>query len=292
MALGERILQVSFTLPSGAVTLDQGLDLRVKIHKDALAIQNTCDIEVFNLPQSLRESLLSQFTAWNKRQIDTGQPGYEASYINVTVSAGYKNGSQNQSTVIFAGQIVQTEPFGQPPMLGVSIRCFSQQVNKIAWVTGFAPTSATLKQYVEWAGAQMGVTRVVCETSLNDKVITNMFASTHIVGSLLVDIQNAYMPAISAYIDNNVLYVKDTSAIISTSQPVSVSEFIGTPMWTEWGVAFQTLFNPQIQLAGAATLNSKMNPSLNKSFVIMSLDYDLTSRDRNFYVKAQGYPPA
>jgi hypothetical protein len=292
MALGTRVLQVVISLPSGPVTLDESLDLRVKIHKDALAIQNTCDIEVFNLSQSLRQSLLSQFTAWNKRNLETGQQGYAASYINVTVTAGYNNGSQSQTTVVFAGQIVLVEPIGAPPMLGVSIKCYAQQLSKLSWVTGFAPTSATYKQYVEWAGAQMGVTRTVCETSYNDKVINNPFASTHIVEQLLVNIQDAYKPNVAAYIDNNVLIVKDINAVISISQQVTVSEFIGTPMWTEWGVVFQCLFNSQIQLAGAATLNSIMNPSLNKTFVIVSLDYDLTARDRNFYVKATASPSA
>lgn len=292
MPLGERVLQVDIDLPSGLVSLNQNLELHVVIHKDALAIQNTCDIEVFNLPQAQRESLLTRFTAWNKRNLETGQPGYEASYVNVTVTAGYNNGAKNQTTVIFTGQIVQTEPIGAPPMLGVAIKCYSQQLNKLAWVTGFAPPTSTFKQYVEWAGEQMGVTRIVCETSYNDQVISSPFARTHIVGNLIIDIQDAYKPNVAAYIDNNVLYVKDINAVISTSQQVTVDEFIGTPMWTEWGVCFQALFDPQIQLAGAATLNSKMNPSLNKTFVITSLDYDLASRAHNFYVKATASPPA
>lgn len=301
MPLGTRVLKVTISLPSGDIVLDQSINLHVKIHKDALAIQNSCDIDVVNLSQSLRQSLLSQFTAWNKRNVETGQPGYTASYINVTVAAGWANtassnaaGSTNasQPTIVFSGQIVQVDPLGAPPNLGVTIKCYSQQINKLAFKTGFAPTNTTFANYVAWAGAQMGVSRVICETSYNDTPISNPFAATHTVGELLIDIQNAYRPNVAAYIDNNVLIVHDINKIISTAQIVTVDEFIGTPMWTEWGVTFTTLFNPQIALAGAATLKSVMNPSLNKTFVISSLDYDLTSRDRNFYGKAFANPSA
>lgn len=292
MPLGTRILQVTIELPYGNVILDETLDLHVRIHKDALAVQNSCDIDVMNMTQSMRESLLSQFTAWNKRNIETGQNGYKASYVNVTIAAGYSNGSKVQTTIVFAGQIVQVDPLGAPPNLGVTIRCYSQQINKLAWITDFAPANATFKQYVQWAGQQMGVNQIICETSYNDKSISNPFASTHVVGELLLDIQSAYRPNVAAYIDNNNLIVKDVNKIISISQIVTVDEFIGTPMWTEWGVQFVSLFDPNIALAGAATLNSKMNPSLNKTFVISSLDYSLSSRDRDFYNKVTANPSA
>jgi hypothetical protein len=290
MPLGTRVLNVSLALADGTVLLDQTLDLHVRIRKDALAIQNTCSIDVFNLSQSLRASLLSQFTAWNKRQVDQGSA--KQNYINVLIQAGYNDNGQNTATTIFNGQVVVASPFGSIPNQGVRLDCYSQQLSKMDWITEPAPTSGTFKSYVQWAGAQMGVSSVVCETSYDDTPITNPFAATHIVANLLVDIQSAYRPNVAAFIDNNVLYVKDVNKIVSTAQIVTVSEFIGTPMWTEWGVDFTTLFDPKIMLAGAATLKSVMNPSLNKTFVISSLEYDLTSREVPFYVKASANPPA
>lgn len=290
MPLGTRVLNVSLALADGTVLLDQTLDLHVRIRKDALAIQNTCSIDVFNLSQSLRASLLSQFTAWNKRQVDQGSA--KQNYINVLIQAGYNDNGQNTATTIFNGQVVIASPFGSIPNQGIRLDCYSQQLSKMDWITEPAPTSGTFKSYVLWAGAQMGVSSVVCETSYNDTPITNPFAATHIVANLLVDIQSAYRPNVAAFIDNNVLYVKDVNKIVSTAQIVTVNEFIGTPMWTEWGVDFITLFDPKIMLAGAATLKSLMNPSLNKTFVISSLEYDLTSREVPFYVKASANPPA
>jgi hypothetical protein len=292
MPLGTRVLNVSLAMPNGTVLLDQSLEMHVRIRKDALAIQNTCSIDVFNLSQNLRERLLSQFTAWNKRNLETGQPGYTASYINVLIQAGYYDQGKNTATTIFSGQVALVSPFNGPPNIGVRIECYSQQLNKLNWITEPAPIKATFKEYVQWAGKQMGVSSVVCETSSDSVPISNMFASTHLVAELLVNIQDAYKPNVAAFIDNNVLYVKDVNKVISTAQVVTVKEFIGTPLWTEWGVDFMTLFDPNITLAGAATLESKMNPSLNQTFVISSLEYDLTSREIPFYVKASANPSA
>jgi hypothetical protein len=279
-------------LPEGTVLLDQSLDLHVRVRKDALAIQNTCSVEVFNLSQNLRERLLSQFTAWNKRNLEQGSTGAQQNYIDIMIQAGYNDAGQNTATTIFQGQIALAGPFNAPPNQGVHIECYSQQLNKLDWITAPAPTSGTFKSYVQWAGEQMGVSSVVCETSYDDTPITNPFASTHVVAELLVDIQSAYRPNVAAFIDNNVLYVKDVNKVVSSAQAVTISEFIGTPMWTEWGVEFTTLFNPQINLAGASTLKSLMNPSLNQTFVNSSLEYDLTSREVPFYVKVNANPSA
>lgn len=293
MPLGQRTITVTIELPTGNVVLNESLDIRIKVKKDALAIQNSCTIDVFNLSQSLRTSLLSQFTAWNKRNVEAGRQGYTAAYINCTIQAGYLNSSSvsNTTTTVFKGQIVLVAPVSGPPNIGVRIECYSQQLSKLEYITEPAPTQTTFKQYVAWAADQMGIS-FQCNTSYDNQIITNPSAQTMVVGALLVDIQNAYRPNVAAFIDNDVLYVKDINKVIDSSQVVTINEFIGTPMWTEWGVEYTSLFDPQIQLAGASTLNSKMNPSLNQTFVNTSLEYDLCSRETPYYVKVTASPSA
>jgi hypothetical protein len=278
-------------MPNGPVVLDETIDLRVRIRKDALAIQNKCDIDIFGMSQTLRASLLSQFTAWNKRNLEAGQPGYQASYINIVVEAGYNNASQNTSTTVFKGQVATTDPIEGPPNIGVRVTSYSQQLSKVDFVTSPAPAKTTFKNYVAWVADQMGLP-FQCETSYDNQIITNPSAQTMVVGALLIDIQNAYRPNVAAFIDNDVLIVKDINKVISSAQIVQVNEFIGTPLWTEWGVDFMTLFDPKLQLAGAASLQSKMNPSLNQTFVISSLEYDLCSRETPFYAHVFANPSA
>jgi len=294
MPLAKRSLQVTFAMPSGNVVLDETLDLHVNIHKNCLAIGNTCAIEVYNLSQTLRQSLLSQFTLWNKREIQsgTGNATAQPQFINVTIQAGYvKANGQNTQTTIYVGQVVSCEPISGPPKIGVRIACNSQMIYKGMFKTN-VPPQMTYKQYAEWVGLQLQVDRTVCKTSYDDKIVVNPSMSTAVREYLLLDLQNAFRPAVAAYIDNNMLIVRDQGAILTTDAPYEVNEFIGTPLWTEWGAKFQCLFDPEIQLSTPVVLNSKLNPSLAQTFIVTTLDYNLTSRQVPFYVAAEGNPTA
>ncbi|USN16319.1 hypothetical protein PLUTO_00030 [Luteibacter phage vB_LflM-Pluto] len=299
MALTKRILKVTITLPSGEVVLDQSLDLRVRVHKAALAIQSRATIEALGLTTSLREKLISQFTAWHKRQVETGQATQD--WINIQIEAGYENtettaaaGSGTQTTaVIFVGQVVNCEPSSSPPNIGVRIVCYSRQIDKTAFISTPAPAQTTYYNYVKWAAEQMGFgNNFICETSFNDVVIENPARSIIVVGALLIDIQNMYRPAVAAFVDNNQLIVKDQASIINKGATSNLTEFVGTPFWTEWGVQFTVLFDSTLKLAQAAALTSKMNPGINNTYVVTELDYDLASRTTPFYVTGNASPPA
>ncbi len=294
MPLGQRVLRVVLDMPQGPVTLDETLDLKVRIQKAALAQQQTCEIVVTNLSQTLRASLITQFTAWNKRNIENGQTNTtQQSYVGVTVQAGYQNPGQPLNVItVFFGQVALAGPVGELPNMAVKITCYSQQINKVQYITQVPPGQMTFKAYAAWVAAQMGV-NLVCQTSYDSVVVTNPGASVHTVGDLIIDLQSYYRPNVAAFVDNNTLYVKDVNAVISTASKVTIDEFINMPLWEEWGAEFECLFNPQLLLSCAATLVSLMNPSLNKvGYVIYALEYNLTSRDTPFNIKANGAPPA
>lgn len=296
MPLRKRILKVTFKTNAGEVVLDETIQMIVRIHKDALMVQASCTIECYNLTTNLREQLLSQFTAFNKRQIEQS-PNLAGSadfpYVNVSVLAGYTEADgQSKAAVVFEGQVVLATPGAYPPNLSARITCASQQVYKLEWNSGSQNPDQTFKEYVEWVGQKLGVSEVVCETSINDSKTWNQSAQAVTVSTLLISIQDAYKPNISAFIDNNRLIVRDTDKVISSANQIEIDEFIGTPMWTDWGAQFQILLNPLLTLTSLATLKSRMNPSLNNDYVIVSLDYELASRDTPFYMKATGCPPA
>ncbi|WP_124607980.1 baseplate hub protein [Burkholderia seminalis] len=290
MAIGIRILKVTFSLQNGDVVLDETIEMRVRVRKTALAIQNKCSIEVSNLSGTLRETLLSQFTQWRYRSVVAGLA--DPNYVNVKVEAGYRSSSSDVTTTIFEGQVVTATPVSAPPTIGIRLDCFSRQIDKTAFVTEPAPASGTFKSYVEWAGKQMGVAQTICDTSYDNTVLTNQFATANRVSSLIIQIQDVFKPAVAAFVDNNTLIVRDLNKVIGASQMVSINEFIGTPMWNEWGVEFECLMNPAISLVNAVTIASKMNPSLNGTYVVPDISYDLTSRDTPFYMKVGGMPPA
>jgi hypothetical protein len=305
MPLNNRVLTVAIGLPSGTVTLTQSLTLRVKIRKAALQVQNSATIEIMGMTTSLRLQLLSQFTAWRARQVASGQT--PQSFIPVTIAAGYQstasssnntngstsNSNTSQSATIFVGYITLVEPSSPPPNIGVRIQAFTRQIDKTQFLTQAAPTSATFKQLVAFAAKQMGLANnYYCNTSIDNKVFYNGFRTIYTVGGLLIGIQELQYTNVAAFIDDDRLIVKDRNAILNSSAVVPLDEFIGTPLWNEWGVEWSTLMNTNIKLASAAALTSSMNPGVNGTYVITELEYDLSSRDGPFYVKAMGSPPA
>lgn len=303
MSLRNRALKVTLSLPSGDVVLDETIQMHVRIHKSALAIQNSAVIEATGLTQSLREQLLSQFTAWNKRLVESGQA--QQNWINVTIEAGYKTPpsaalgvgfatpSNTQTSVIFKGQVVLCDLASVPPNITVRITCYTRQIDKTAHVTNPAPAQTTFFNYVKWAAGQMGFgDNFVCDTSFNDVIIYNPARSILVASALIWDIQDMYKPNVAAFIDDDILIVKDRNKIINPSNVSTADEFIGVPSWNEWGVDFVTMFDPTVRLAQATRITSKMNPSLNGPYVITELFYDLSSRGQAFYVKSSGSPPA
>ena len=299
MPLTKRVLRVTISLPDGDVVLDEQLALRVSIQKAALAIQNRATVEVLGMTTSLRLKLLSQFTAWHKRQVSTGQVPQD--WIPVKIEAGYEDaqtskagtpGSTRTATV-FVGHVTNVDSTSAPPNIGVRINCFTRQVDKTAFLTQAAPTNTTYYNLVKFAAQQMGFgDNFTCKTSFNDKIVTNAFRTIYTQGALLLGIQDLYRPNVAAFIDDDQLIVKDRNAIIDPASITQVTEFIGTPLWNEWGVDWQTMMDPTIKLAGAASLTSLMNPGVNGMYVVTELQYSLSSREGPFYLKAMGSPPA
>lgn len=293
MPLQTRILNVRLQMPSGEVVLDASLDLHVKIKRVALAVQDTATIQIVNMNTSLREYLLSNFSAWDRRQGEEGMS--ENPYINVIVEAGYNNvnGTQTNPSVVFYGAITKVTPASGPPDIGLSIECFTQQYDRTQYKTDVTPAKTTFYNYVAWAAQQMGLgTNFICETVWNDAEITNPSASTAMVSALLVDIQTV-KPRVAAFVENGRLIVRDIDKVMSISELIQITEFIGVPQWNEWGCEFQVLFDQRLHFPAAVQLHSLMNPSLNEgSYVLYLLEFDLASRDTPFYIKGSGSPPA
>lgn len=293
MALMTRYLKVTISLPGGDVVLDQELNMRVHIRKASLALQNKATIDITNLSQTLREQLMSQFTAWQKRQVEQGTPTNEWQWINVTIEAGYASGANLQTSVVFRGQVVQVDPVLGPPNITTRITCYTRQIDKTTFISTPAPAQTTFKEFVTWAATEMGFgTNFSCNTSYDSVVVTNPARSILTHAALMLKIQDMYMPDVAAFVDDDFLYVKDRNKIVNTDNIATLTQFIGVPQWTEWGAEFTVLFDQSVRLAQATTLQSIMNPSLNGTYIVMDIAYDLCSRDTPFYVTANGSPPA
>lgn len=265
--------------------------IRCRIKKAALSIQNKATIDIGGLTDTLREYLLSNFTAFNKRLREQGQ--IDANYVNVTVKAGYQEGNQSTLTLVYKGQVVLGELASPPPNLVVRLTCYTQQIDRTKFITKQAPSPVTFEDFVRYAADQMGIASVTVDTSINQQIIINPGRTAFVVAALLPEIQNYQRNTIAAYIDDDQLIVKDKDKILNPDSIKVISEFVGVPMWNEWGADFTTMYSGDIKLAQGVQFQSVLNPSLNDTtFVVMMLEYDLASREDTFSVSGSVSPTA
>src|ERR1700688_1736519 len=127
MSLSSRIITAYIKLNSGAtVTLDDTLNIRVRIHKASLEIQNRAIVEVYGLTKTLREQLLSQFSMWNRQKLIAGNPNYQL-FAPITIYAGYETQSAQGLTsnvaTVFVGQVAYVDIISGPPNVGIRLTC-------------------------------------------------------------------------------------------------------------------------------------------------------------------------
>ncbi|SAK95401.1 hypothetical protein AWB78_05336 [Caballeronia calidae] len=294
MALRKRILKVTFHMPAGDVVFDESTNLKVHVKKDCMSSQNRAVIEIGNMTESVRQELLSEFTAFNRRKTATGQKS--PAYLDMEITAGYiETDGKDTSTVIYHGQVVECGIMSSPPNMVVRITCYTHQVDKVSYFDQAPPFEMNFKELVYWAGDKMGFDRahVTCDTSHDNDSINNAARSIYTAGDLPLYLEQYFYPDVAAYIDDNFLIVKDRYKVLNPSDTVHLSDFIGMPCWNEWGVEFTTFFDSSIKCAQAATLNTVLNKSMNDGqWIVMSIDYELTSRDAAFYCHVLACPPA
>jgi hypothetical protein len=292
-SLKNRKLRVTFHMPGGDVVLNETLWLRVRVRKDCLSSQNEAVIEVGNLPQQFRNDLMSQFTALNRRKTAAGQ--IAPVYIDMEIAAGYVDSDGKDSTAtIYHGQVVECNLISGPPNIIVRIKCYTHQVDKTTYIDQPPPYNSTFREVVFWAGGQMGFdsAHIKCDTKYDSNIIGNAGRSTVIAGDLPLYLEQFYSPDVAVFIDDNFLIVKNRYEVLNPSDVVTLNEFIGIPCWNEWGVEGTVFFDSALKVVQAAKFESILNPSIDGTFVIMSLDYDLTSRDTPFYCHVSASPAA
>jgi hypothetical protein len=316
--LKTRVLRVEFNLQSDNIVLDETLNMGIQISKQAISVQSHAVIDITNMSQTLRQYLMSHFTAYDRRIREAGlSPPY---YANVWIKAGYldstnsgltPNRTFNASEVnhpvpiadprqdilslpyIFKGQVVTCTIVIQPPNMTMRVECFTNQLNQATDIVNQSPDGMTFREYVIWSGKQMGFaeSNIYCKTNIDNVKIDNFARSVNVASQLIYYIERMDWPNISAYVDGDMFIVKNQRDVMEGSNILSISEFVGVPAFNEYGVTFTTLFTPLIQLGQAVSIQSEVNPSVDGTYVVGRIEYDLHSRDTPFYMKVLALPP-
>ncbi|MCA7922115.1 hypothetical protein LGM35_06420 [Burkholderia cenocepacia] len=302
-----RILQVTFDIDGDKTVLNDAasdptastpLSIRARIKKNCFKMQSSCTLEIVNLSKTVREKLLSRMTAWDARMRNEGRE--EQRHIKVEVKAGYAAPSipgqtsevRQEPSTVFTGEAAIVELISGPPDIAVRVQCFTNQVDRSQFKTGQSPARATVAEYVRWISKQMEMpSDPIIDTIKANDVLTNPGQSCVTRIALLTWLQSLYGPEVYVFADNGQIIVKDANKLVDTDNITTYTEFLAIPMWNEWGVSFTTLYDPTLKLASPAQLDSKLNPAVNGGvFIVYILEYDLSSRGKEFSVTAFGSP--
>lgn len=131
-----------------AITYDESFNIKVGCKKNALSIQNQCNIEITNMNEHDRNTLLGQMTAFRRRT-------NRLPFVPVVVRIGRDGDSGDLPIIVFRGVVVMAEQT-LPPDIGVTLTCTTSQISKAELaVRQFAASS--LKDACEKIAAIMGL---------------------------------------------------------------------------------------------------------------------------------------
>lgn len=270
--LDPRIVKISIEV-DGRFKVYEGSDTGFAIvatgTKYVNANQNDAEIKIFNLAKDTRNYILTETTPFNENHtpkkiyVDAGRKSY-----------GY--------TRVYSGNIITSSP-DEPPDIPIIMKCLTSNYEKGNIVSRNNNQLSKLSQISKQVADDLSVS---LDFQATDKQISNY---SYTGGSLKqVDALND-MGTIDAYVDNDVLIVKDANVPLSNKVTIVSAEtgMIGIPETTEQGIKVKFLFDGQTQLGGTLRLNSQIYPALNGDYVIYKLSFDITTRDVPFYWLAE-----
>lgn len=263
-----RILRIGIEVDGQLRTYD-GLAAKATIRKFANPLQNEAEVQITNLSKDVRNYLLTETSPFNR----TRKPRV------MTVEAGRESTGVAR---LFVGDITEATPT-QPPDIVLTIKSKTKQAAKSSVVAVSQPAVARLSTIAQGVASTLGLTLVL---EADDRRVSNY----SFTGGALKQVDKlGEVGRVNAYVDDDRLVVKGYNAPLSaTTQVLSArSGLIGIPELTEQGVKVKFLMNPQTRLGGRLDLESELYPSVNGSYVIYALSYELANRDTPWYCIAE-----
>jgi hypothetical protein len=269
-SLDPRILKVGLTI-NGSTRWFQDIYISVKGTKFTSPNMGQCEITLLNMARETRAYLLRECSPFSG---STGQ-------VSVTVEAGRE--SYGTSTV-YRGDVFRAYPT-QAPNMGVTLKCMTGFYNKGVIVSRSGSAKTLLSSIAQWIATDNGYT-------LSFEITDAYVASYSFTGSAQAQLQQfAAIAQADVYVDNGVLYVKDSDSPSKASAVYHVNKstgMIGAPEITETGCKVSMLYVPGITIGGQINVESTANPAVDGGHIIYKAAYHLTNRDTPFYLQLEG----
>jgi hypothetical protein len=271
--LDPRMLKIVVAIGSTAYTYEDtgsslGFGMTARGTKYANAIQNECEVEIFNLSADEKNYIVTETSPFNKN----------TDAKTITVYAGRVSTGYSQ---VFTGDITNAT-IKPPPDVALTLKSATGQALKRIVGSSISLKQVKLSAVAGNVAASLGL-------QLNFQATDKLVSGYAFSGSQLKQVDKiGDLGPVSAYVDDNNLVVKNINLPLADELTyVNLNTgMIDVPEVTEEGVEVKFLFNNNTKLGGAVQLESVINPSCNGSYTIFKLAFDLSNRDTNFYYTA------
>lgn len=272
---------------------DESFFITAKVSKNILEVQNSCTVTIANLNVITRSALLQHFTAWDAR--NKKQP-----FVPLDIRIG-RASNPDKLVTIFRGAISESD-MSMPPDMIITLKCMTSLIDMNIATTDFLtktiPRLSSHRELCQWAADlvnmplryEVEIPLPVIPARITAGVIQKAYSLTAVVGMLA----NFHKDKVAVFVDDGELIVTEWGKALRGElvEVNATTGLIGMPKITTWGVSFQTLADMPIRLAGAVNLTSELNPTVNQKWIVTGVEYDVTSRDNNWYATWSASPSA
>lgn len=263
-----RIVRVSVEV-AGHTNIYEDLKIIATGTRFADANQNQCEVTIFNMDQATRDYILTETSPFNKNR----------KRKRVTIEAGRLSYG---TAVIYIGDIISAT-ITQPPDIGLKMNALTGNFKK-GDILGRGRGSKDSLSNI--SGGVARDNEVGLRFEATDKTIGNYQHN----GSALSQIDTlGDCGDVDAYLDNNVLVVKDKRIPLKgTIRKLSINTgMIGIPELTEHGIKVSFFIDSTTTVGSGIEVESVENKSVNGLYVIYKLGFNIANRDIPFYYVAE-----
>ena len=267
-ALDPRLVSVSIEVNGVIKTYDQ-IYIKATGTRYANALQNEAVITLTNLDKVTQDFILTETSPFTPNRTPK----------IVRLFAGRESYG---TTLIYSGNVISTV-VSQPPDVTITLKCLTGNYIKGTVLARNHPGVATLAEISRGIAQD---TNTILNFSATDKNVTNYNFS----GSALDQVGVlGSLANINAFIDNDVLIVKNVNTTIAGSLKIlnASTGMIGIPEITEQGVKVRYLLDNVSRLGSGLRITSDIYPAVNGDYVIFKLGFEISNRDTPFYFIAE-----
>lgn len=264
-----RIVRVSIEVDGKLKIFSSPFSITVTGTRYGNPLQNEAEVLLENIDRATQDYILTITSPYNLN--------YTPKIIRVEagrVSYG--------TALIYEGNVV-TSSVTQPPDIGIHLRCLTGNFIKGNIITRNQPGLATFKQISQQIARD---TNTILRFEATNKNISN-YAFSGAALNQVTEINR--FGNINAFIDNNILVVKDALIPLTNTLRIlnSRTGMIGIPEFTEQGIKVKFLIDNRTTLGGSLRIQSTQYPATNGDYVIYKLSFQIASRDTPFYYIAE-----